>query len=254
MKTPKNGILVGPAAAGLLGWDGFSENDPEVWLVPHNSGMTRHGVIRSRLWTPSEREINGIAIASDHLVLTHLLERLESLPRWLGDRHPIPPYERIELGFESFLRGGGVVPELQTGRRSETMSMIRTLMVQRGPNEPATESFLETRLIQLVRRNGIHPVFRQVPLMIDGVYRNRLDLVVAFVRTARRPTQFDRRFGIPMEADGREYHEFQFVKDRKRGNNIAAAGAAPLVVTYDMVERSPREVIVPLRRMLNAGP
>jgi hypothetical protein len=130
------------------------------------------------------------------------------------------------------------------------MTVVRRLFRRRGVDEPATESFLETRLIQLLTKNNIGPVFRQVPLMLDGRYVNRLDVVVARRRWATRPFPFCPTEGVPIEADGREFHAPHFEKDRRRGNHLTLSGASPLIVTYAMVERRPKEVLVPLRKLL----
>ncbi len=246
---PKDGILVGPGAAGLLGWDGFSPNDPTAWLVPHERGRCQTGVIRSRLWRPSTHLVDGVVVADPGLVLAHLLYRLDPLPRWPKDRNPIDPIDRVGVGLESFLRNGGVVPRAVVGRCTPSMTLVRDLYRRRGIDEPSTDSFLETRLIQLLTRNRIGPVFRQVPLRLDGAYVNRLDVVVGRRARALRPFQFCPTFGVAVEADGKEFHQ-DFERDRRRSNHIAMAGAKPVIVTYDMVERRPNEVLVPLRAML----
>lgn len=234
--VPKHGVLVGPGAAGLLGWDGFTPEDPSYWLVPHDAGTSRPGVIRSRLWLPRTAAANPERVAVPHLVLAFLLEGLEPLPRWPGDTSPISISERFELGFESYLRAGNPMPSAAI-RGTPSLRLARALFAARGPDEPPTESFLETRTIQLLRRFGYRRVFRQVHLYDRGRIVNRIDLVVPFDPKAKRPDRFVAACGVPIEADGRAHHGDTFEKDRLRNNNVTAAGSGVLVVTAAMVER-----------------
>jgi hypothetical protein len=229
---PKHGVLVGPGAAGLLGWDGFSADDPTCWLVPHSSGTSGPGIIRSRLWRPSDGPT-----ADPALVLAYLLHGLSPLKRSTDDRMPISIADRFELGYEHYLRNGGKPPECHAGRVTPSVLMARQLEAQRGDGEPPTESYLETRTVQRIRTFGYKRVFRQVPLLdARGRIVNRIDLVIPFDPRQQRPTCFADDVGIPIECDGREVHIDTFEKDRQRNNNLVAAGAGPLVVTSTMVE------------------
>ena len=247
-KRPKNGILVGGRAAQMLGWDGFENETEVVWLVPHTTGTSRSGVetfdrygrvIRSRAWTEEHDFLGGVPVAPPHLVLATIGEGLTSAHRWPGDYTPIPPRDRIELALEHYLRRGHPVPKLNTA----TLSIVRQLMRNRGQNEPPTESYAETRGIQQLRGQGLVKVFRQVPLCLQGKIVNRIDLVYPFRPSARRPDIFDPEEGAPVEIDGREYHERQFEKDRRRGNNHTVAGARLLVATPTLIERNTTELV-----------
>jgi hypothetical protein len=215
-KRPVPGaVLVGPKAAGLLGWDGFSASDPEVWLVPRSQ---REGtaIIRSSRWRDSTRTIDGYHVADDELVLAYLQESLEPRPRWTRDSDPITATERIELAVEWLLRNGQAVG-VATVRATKTEQTIRRILLDRGLNEPAPDSYAEVRFIQQMRKFGIKKVFRQVPLYRGDDVVNRIDVVIPFVRRAR-PKRFAKFVGIPVEIDGKAFHIDTFEKDRKRGN------------------------------------
>jgi hypothetical protein len=229
---PKHGVLVGPGAAGLLGWDGYSADDPTCWLVPHSSGTSGPGIIRSRLWRPSDEPT-----ADPALVLAHLLHGLTTLKRSPDDRSPIGVADRFELGYEHYLRNGGKPLDCRVGRVTPSVSLARQLEAQRGDGEPPTESYLETRTVQRIRTFGYKRVYRQVPLLdARGRILNRIDLVVPFDPRQQRPRCFTDDVGIPIECDGRKFHIDTFEKDRQRNNNLVAAGSGPLVVTSTMVE------------------
>lgn len=240
-------VLVGPKAAGLLGWDGFSANDPEVWLVPRNSEAGQ-GAIRTSRWAPSTRVVDGCPVASDELVLAYLQEKLEPLPRWAGDKDPISVVYRIELAVEWLLRNCKPVG-LATLRATETEQLVKRILTHRGPNEPPTESYAETRFIQQMRAFGIMKVFRQVELYRGDEMVNRVDVVIPFLRRAR-PKRFTNLVGIPVEIDGREFHADTFEKDRRRGNEHSINQTRLLVVTTHMIERNPKSIYFSIQRIL----
>jgi hypothetical protein len=243
---PKHGLLVGPGAAGILGWDGFSPSDPTSWLVPHHTGTSSPGVIRSRLWTPS----NG-PTAEPLLVLAYLLEGITSLARMPDDRAPISAIDRFELAYEHYLRNGGIAPRRTPGRCTKSIALARDLDRNRGEGEPPTESFLETRAVQRVREFGYRRVFRQLPLLDSrGRILNRIDIVVPFNPRAKRPHCFTSDVGVPVEGDGRRFHELSFEKDRKRHNNFVVAGANSLVVTNTTIELQSGTIRTQLRKLL----
>ena len=271
----QNAVLAGPKAAGLLGWDGFDPNDPAVWLVPRSARSNRE-TIRTKFWEPAVRQVDGYPIACDQLVLSYLLVGLRSRPRWENDSRPISPTETLELGVEFLLRSGYTFTEyalavglpflpIRSGPRvwnqpkesspllrlTTSEAAVRDILVLRGPDEPPTESYLETRTVQQLRRGGFDRVFRQVPLLVSGRIVNRIDLVVAAPRQFRRPPEFASPVGVPIEADGREFHADTFEKDRRRANHHSIERTQLLVVTHNMVEREPREIIAGVERILS---
>ncbi len=109
----------------------------------------RPGIIRSRLWRPSDGPT-----ADPALVLAHLLEGLTPLKRKPDDRMPISIVDRFELGYEHYLRNGGKPPDCRFGRVTPSELLARQLDLRRGDGESPTESYLETRTIQRVRTFG----------------------------------------------------------------------------------------------------
>jgi very-short-patch-repair endonuclease len=56
---------------------------------------------------------------------------------------------------------------------------------------------------------------------------------------------------VALEVDGREFHELQFEKDRRRANNHTVAGTQLLTVTPTMIERNITEVTRWIRMIQN---
>jgi hypothetical protein len=246
-KQPSPGaVLVGPKAAGLLGWDGFSASDPEVWLVPRSQRAGK-AIIRSSRWKESTRTIDRYPVADDELVLAYLQDSLGPRPRWNGDADPITATERIELAVEWLLRNGHAIG-IATLRATKTEQTIRRILLDRGLNEPATDSYAEVRFIQQMRKFGINKVFRQVPLYRGDDIVNRIDVVIPFVRRGR-PKRFTKYVGIPVEVDGKAFHVDTFEKDRKRGNEHSINQTRLLVVTTHMIERNPRSIYYSICRI-----
>jgi hypothetical protein len=239
-------VLVGPRAAGLLGWDGFSSSDPAVWLVPRNQRAST-SVIRSSRWKPSKRTINGYRVADNELVLAYLGESLEPRRRWVGDSDPISRNERIELAVEWLLRNEKSVG-IATLRATKTEQTVGRILLLRGANEPPTDSYAEVRFIQQMRKFGIKKVFRQVPLYRGDDVVNRIDVVIPFPRKAR-PKRFTKYAGIPVEVDGKAFHIDTFEKDRRRGNEHSINQTRLLVVTTHMIERNPMSIYLSIRRI-----
>ena len=233
--------VVGPRAAGLLRWDGFHANDPHdqpVWLVPHGTRTHQKGVIRSRQWRLPWKIVDGVAIANPALVFSHLAIGLRPLQRWDNDPDPISCVDRIELALEYCLRHGYRLATGARGRGAPTATTLSQLLIRRGIGEPPTDSYAEVRLIQRLRRHGLDRVFRQVPLLRGGRIVNRIDIVVPYHPRSLRPFAFDAEVGVPIEVDGRAYHERQFEKDRVRHNNHTMAGGRLLVATPSLIEGS----------------
>lgn len=93
---------------------------------------------------------------------------------------------------------------------------------------PATESYLETRAVQLLRRFGLPTGQRQVELRDPrGAFIARVDLLLDGL--------------LVVELDGREHHvrEAAFERDRARWDRIVAAGYGLVVFTSGHVERQP---------------
>jgi hypothetical protein len=171
-------------------------------------------------------------VAHPALVIRSLFLQLDQL----GDDR-ITPIERIELAIECALR-----------RKLVTLKQLRALCGRGWPStafaelldqrrkEPPTESFAETRAVQLLRRRG-YTVYRQLPVLIDGRKDYRIDLVIAFELTERRPRYFSADIGVGIEVDSQQWHDGKFERDRQRQCDYDALGLHWVSITARMIER-----------------
>jgi hypothetical protein len=98
--------LTGPAAASLIGLDGFRDIDwPLLWCAPIAS-RSRANIIRTRQWQPPVL-VGDVPVAPTALILRHL--NLIDLSSY-GGSVKVSPRDRVELALEHALRNGDVSP------------------------------------------------------------------------------------------------------------------------------------------------
>jgi hypothetical protein len=183
-------------------------------------GLDDRPTRRARL--PIERVVfvEGVACADGLTTLVDLAASLDDLT-W-------------EQAFESALRKrlttvGAIEAELPVlgAARVPGTARIRRVLTQRPPGAPATESLLETLMVQLARDvPGVGELVRQHEVWVDDVLIARLDL--------SRPD-----IGFFMELDGQQ-HMGQPVYDAVRQTTVVAAtGMLPGRFTWTEVTRLP---------------
>jgi very-short-patch-repair endonuclease len=120
--------------------------------------------------------------------------------------------------------------------RRAGVQTLRRVLARRNPDAAHTESELETRFLQLVRRHELpEPVAQHV------VHGYRID----FAWPARH---------LAVELDGMAFHDGRVrqLSDRSRQNVIVGAGWRVLRFTWDDVTRRPEAVVASIRRTLAA--
>lgn len=203
--------LTGPSAAQLLQLDGFRDGVwPVSWCAPNRSRQI--GVTRSRGWV-EPTFVGDIPVASISIVLGHLAQE-PLLHTKLSDDH------LVELALEHCLRDGLVtLQDLKTrGFAGRGARVLREVLADRPPGEPPTESYAETRGVQVFRPLGFDP-WRQVPIFERGRLRHRVDFVIPAGRGRRRrqrPEFLSPLDGTLVEIDSREWHEGRFEEDHER--------------------------------------
>ena len=226
--------VTGPQAAALWQLDGFREAVwPLRWVGPAN-GRGGDGVIRTRHWE-APTFIGEVPVAPMNLLLRHLGD-LPVHADGLSDR------DRLELAVEDALRRKLVgLDELGVPfGRGAGDRMLQEILVLRG-NEPATESYAETRAVQQMRRFGWTP-WRQVPIVERGRTLHRVDLVLPFHPRARRPVLFLPHHGFINEIDSREFHDGRFYEDHERTLTFDELGYHWMAFTPNQIEHQPERV------------
>jgi hypothetical protein len=232
--------LTGPAAAALHGLDGYrNQSWPLTWCVPATTTNVP-GAIRTRRWLDPV-EIGAMPVAPVSTVLRHLhvTER----------RNGMSAVERAELALEHALRLEAVeAGDLSTpGSRCPGDRLLSDLL-RRRDGEPPTESYAETRAVQLVRSLG-YRCWRQVPILDRSTVVHRVDLVLPF-RRLRRPDVLIPGDGLLVEIDSREFHERSFERDHRRQSTYDRLGHPWVSFTPTQVERDRRAVAAVLARRM----
>lgn len=235
--------LTGPAAAALYGLDGFrGEAWPSLWCAPHQTS-SEPGIIRTRHF--ERHVIDDIPVAPVAVVLRHL----HGLPDV-----PMPATDRVELAVEHAVHRGDVTLDVldaatRRGGAHPGDRLLRTVLRRRS-GEPPTESYAETRFVQVARSAGI-ALWRQVEV-IDGTRRYRVDFVAPF-RSRPRPSCLTPADGVLIDIDGREFHDTRFEEDYRRRASFEAMSFRWLAFTPTQVEREPRRVVSIVQHAVAAG-
>jgi very-short-patch-repair endonuclease len=226
--------LTGPSAAALYELDGFRDLTwPDLWCAPKN-GCRRDRVVRMRDWR-SPTLVGDVSAAPIEVVLRHLGAIPSDLAQFKGG---LAPHDRIELAVEHALRLGVTVQPANGGSMPGDEA-LRAVLRLRG-DAPPTESYAETRAVQLLRTFGVRP-WRQLPILRNGRIAFRADFMIPFVPT-RKPDVVGPTHGLLLEVDGREFHEPQFERDHRRGSTYDELGFHWLSVTPTQVESEPKLV------------
>lgn len=228
--------LTGPSAAAAYELDGFRDQPwPESWCVPVGSkALPSDRLVRTRHWQVPQL-FDDIPICPLELVVRHLF----AFPSDLAARKDgIAARDRVELAVEHALRLGTRVSAGSGGAMHGDV-LLRSILRERGSVAP-TESYAETRAVQVFRQWGIEP-WRQIPIVENGRIRFRADFMLPF-SGQQRPPLVRASHGLLIEIDGREFHEPQFERDHDRGTTFDALGYHWVSFTPTQIETQPAKV------------
>jgi hypothetical protein len=237
-----NVALTGPIAAALLDLDGFRDMEwPVRWCKKRNIKADVEA-FEVRKWRKA-KEIDGLSVANPVFVLRHLARcSFELLLAEKADR--VSPVDRVELALEDAIRKGLVDPKelFAHGGANLGDNVLRSLLVQRG-DEPPTESYAETRALQLFRSWGF-VIWRQVPVVFGGRIKHRVDFVLAYdPKRKHRPRILDKDHGLIVEIDSRKFHEQRFEEDHERESTYDRLGYHWVSFTPNQIEKSQNTVL-----------
>jgi very-short-patch-repair endonuclease len=230
-------------AAAIHRLDGFT-NGPPRWEGP--PGPIDISVPDSRhLWGPGIHRVRDLADSDTMLTPSGLF--VTTPLRTLADVGVFADSDLLERAMECVLRRHDVsekelwatIARLQgQGRRGP--AALRRVVGRRRPGASATESDLETCLLQLTRRANMSDPERQREVCIDGR--------IIRVDFAWPPC----RFGL--EADGAETHGNRraLVYDLRRQNLLVGDGWVILRFTWEDVHLFPDQACETLRRIWTA--
>ncbi|HZR14547.1 MAG TPA: DUF559 domain-containing protein [Acidimicrobiia bacterium] len=212
------------AAALLWGLDGVRGRPVEV-TVPRARRRFRNAIVHeTRPYAANEVDVRrDIPVTSVGMTLVQL--------------GAVVPEAIVERAYESARRAGLVEDDdlikLLECRRAG-VDVIKRVLARRGPRTVPTESALEARFAQLVRKAGVPDPVRQYQ---GAGYR------IDFAWPAQR---------VAVELDGVAFHDGRAaqLRDRVRQNRVVLDGWRVLRFTWHDVTRRPEHVTVALRRSL----
>ena len=200
--THRRIAMTGPCAAAVYGLDGFKDIDwPQLWCAPIE-GESGERVVRTRRWE-IPLEIADVRLCPIETVIRHL----NAVPLDLvGAADGLAPLDRIELAVEHALRDGANVRAARGGAPGD--KMLQAVLQRRG-NVVPTESYAETRAVQLLRTWDVVP-WRQIPILRRGRIDFRADFMIPF-RRQRRPETIRASMGLLVDhRRGAVYNELGY--------------------------------------------
>lgn len=236
-------VVARSSAAALWRLDGFEPPVPFAVNAPLKSGIRHPAVRRVRPLEPLAT-VGGFDVTGVGQTLIELGVGLEPRPGALTDPARLRADELVELAVESALHQG-LVGERDLldllavcGHRRAGASLLHDVLQRRPVGAPATESYLETRGIQVLRNADIGPGERQVDVYDRrGRYIKRVDLVLA----AR----------VIVEFDGGAFHSPD--RDHELWAAFVAAGYGFVPASYRTVTRHPSKLVAQVRDALEGA-
>ncbi|MFN0027749.1 MAG: hypothetical protein ACKV2O_11320 [Acidimicrobiales bacterium] len=226
-------VVARSAAAALWGLDGFEPPVPLLANVARSSGI-RHPAVRRVAPLEPVATISGFDVTGVAQTLVELGVGLTARQGAINDRARLRPDELVELAVESALHLG-LVKECELldvlagcGNRRAGAGVLQAVLERRPYGAPPTESYLETRGMQVLRNGGVEPGQRQVEIRDRrGRYLKRVDVVLDG--------------WLIVEFDGEAYHDPE--RDRALRSAFTAAGYLVLPFDFEQVTRFPKVVV-----------
>ena len=221
------------AAAAMWGLDGFEAPVPIELNTPVSSRHRQRGVHRVAPLEPIAT-LGGVDVTGIGQTLIELGAGVTRRRASANDPIPVRPDELVELAVESALRRRLTTEEDllellgRCGWYRGGAPMLEEVLERRAFGAPATESYLETRGLQVLRNGGLPPGRRQVAIHDDrGRYIKRVDLLLGT--------------RVVVEFDGRAYHPFE--QDHEIWSTLSGEDYLVIAVTYEQVTLRPDYVV-----------
>lgn len=223
-------------AAALWELDGVAPGAVEILRFAKKAAPGR-GVIAHSTSTPfSIHRRHGIPVTSAARTLIDVASVLDA--------------DRVELAFESALRRRIIsIDQLRRtldhegGRGRPGTELLSTILARHVPGSAATESYLESKVLRLLRRHGFPQPTTQHAVHDDrGAFIARIDFAY--------PESM-----VGIEADGYRWHSGReaWSRDRTRLTKLMSLGWRVLLVTAADVDAGAPEMVEALKRHLGQG-
>ncbi len=180
------GRIAGQTAAALYSLDGFDPGLVPIELnVPRGSAARRPGV-RVRRMLEDARTVNRITVTGPAETLVDLAADLRPRPGCAAATKRLDAFDLVELAVECALHNELVtIADLRAiARRAGNRpgaQVLREVLAQRPDELTPTESYLETRGVQVLRDAGLPTFDRQVQIGPYRVDLGRDHVVIEFL-------------------------------------------------------------------------
>lgn len=229
----------GQTAAALRGLDGFDPGVP-ITLSTTRDHNLRTSEVRRRDRIGDTIDQDGLTICSIEETMVDLADGLRPRPGCRAASRPLPPIDLVELAIEAALRNelttfGELVEAAASVRRHRAGAVVLAEALARRGNVIPTESYLETRLVQVLRDAGLPAFDRQVHLPgADAVVR-RVDFHLN---------------GVVVEVLGRKFHDEKSLADHRRFSRLGATGLIIVSAMFEDIEGPYRALIGTIRQAM----
>ena len=187
------------AAAAIYRLDGFDWGRVPLTVAANRGALRRNPGYRRRSTLEPVNNDLELPLTGPGQTMLELAAELAPRPGCAAARDVLCAEDLVELALETALRNRLVTLEQlddlidATGRRWPGRPVLRAVLARRPDGAEPTESYLETRGIQVLRDGGLDGFERQRELRDRGSFLGRVDLFV-------EPR-------MVIEFDGRESHE-----------------------------------------------
>ncbi len=227
--------LTGAAALAIHQLDGFRDREwAPRWCAPANGSRAEH-VKRLTQWI-EPIYVDGVAIVPVAQGLADAADEVVRVPRWPGDSRFLEPDELIELAVEHALRDQLTTTEelSVSAKKRKSAALLRRVLQRRPVGVAATESYAETRALQVFRSYGLPEPWRQVSIRSNRQLLYRADFLIPVLKKPQ-PDWVTPADGVLIEIDGRAVHDGSFERDYHRNAVYKTLG-------YEMHAFSPNQI------------
>ena len=217
LRRPGRAWVSHRAACAFWQLDGFDPGPVEVTTVCDL--RTEEGFVVHRVEGMDPRDVT---------LVTHM--PVTTVHRTLIDLGLVADVDEVELALECALRRRiTTIPRLRS--RLDALSghrgsgVLRKALERRPPNVPPTESALETRFLQFVRRHKLPAPDRQVRITDDRGFIRRVDFYYSAAR-------------LVVEVQSRRHHlsAAAWERDLRRSNALTSNGRRVIHVTAEQLK------------------
>ena len=241
--TWRSRLLAAVLAGGPLG-AGSHRSASAVWRLP--GGAEDLQELLCRRWRRTKHA--GLVVHETHVLSPLDVTCVDAIPvttveRTLLDLGAVRPPAVVEAAVEAALRRDLTTLDAleetlrRLGRRGRNgVGVLRAILAARTVDRALTESEMELRLLQVLRRNLLPEPVTQFEIWRDGRLVARVD--AAFVE-----------WRIALEYESFTHHtgKAALVRDSARRNEIVACGWKPISVTWEDLRTGGRQVCAAIR-------